>query len=321
MRQMPSVTVTTEPTLRASVAAAKFLMRALIRSLISEALMDMSSFPLVREPLTRPCSKVFSTRQFDLEPHKFSHKRAVDQQIAGADDGAADETRVRAAMQAHVALESPAQCVGQPIGLTRIERHRGDDLDVGDVLILSDELRKLLGDLGQIIDPAVLRQQVQECAAVHIEGITGHTCDHVRELLRANAGRMLQALVFLARDGVAGARQPLRPLGEATLLPRVREGGPGVRSRDGCSFSHLWSWSTGLRRWRSRSRARAARSDLRALSDRSRARAVATRRPPRASRRLCGAGHARAPVRGRLPAARHPPAVAPRTSRWSALPR
>ena len=41
---MPSVTVTTEPTLRASVAAAKFWMRALIRSLISEALMDMSTF-------------------------------------------------------------------------------------------------------------------------------------------------------------------------------------------------------------------------------------------------------------------------------------
>jgi hypothetical protein len=41
MRQMPSVTVTTVPTLRASVAAVKFWMRALISSLISEALMDI----------------------------------------------------------------------------------------------------------------------------------------------------------------------------------------------------------------------------------------------------------------------------------------
>src|SRR5688572_11981636 len=103
MRQMPSVTVTTEPTLRASVAAAKFWMRALIRSLISEALMDMSTFPLVRVPLSRPCSKVFSisTRQFGLEPHKLFLERAVDKQIAGADDRAADQARVGAAMQAH----------------------------------------------------------------------------------------------------------------------------------------------------------------------------------------------------------------------------
>jgi hypothetical protein len=42
MRQMPSVTVTTVPTLRASVAAAKFWIRALISSLISEALIDIS---------------------------------------------------------------------------------------------------------------------------------------------------------------------------------------------------------------------------------------------------------------------------------------
>jgi hypothetical protein len=36
---MPSVTVTTVPTLRSSVALAKFSMRDLIRSLISDALM------------------------------------------------------------------------------------------------------------------------------------------------------------------------------------------------------------------------------------------------------------------------------------------
>ena len=42
MRTMPSVTVTTVPTLRASVAAVKFWIRALISSLISEALIDIS---------------------------------------------------------------------------------------------------------------------------------------------------------------------------------------------------------------------------------------------------------------------------------------
>ena len=49
MRTMPSVTETTVPTLRASVADWKFLMRSLIRSLISDALMDMSKNPLVRD--------------------------------------------------------------------------------------------------------------------------------------------------------------------------------------------------------------------------------------------------------------------------------
>ena len=42
---MPSVTVTTEPTLRASVAAVKFWMRDLISSLISDALMAMHEVP------------------------------------------------------------------------------------------------------------------------------------------------------------------------------------------------------------------------------------------------------------------------------------
>ena len=46
MRTMPSVTVTTVPTLRSSVALANFSMRALIRSLISDALMDMFPVPL-----------------------------------------------------------------------------------------------------------------------------------------------------------------------------------------------------------------------------------------------------------------------------------
>ncbi len=51
MRTMPSVTLTTVPTLRASVADWNFSMRALIRSLISDALMDISIL-LLRAPLT-----------------------------------------------------------------------------------------------------------------------------------------------------------------------------------------------------------------------------------------------------------------------------
>ncbi len=42
MRTMPSVTLTTVPTLRASVADLNLSMRALMRSLISDALMDIT---------------------------------------------------------------------------------------------------------------------------------------------------------------------------------------------------------------------------------------------------------------------------------------
>jgi hypothetical protein len=41
---MPSVTETTVPTFRDSVAASKFLIRDWISSLISDALMDISAF-------------------------------------------------------------------------------------------------------------------------------------------------------------------------------------------------------------------------------------------------------------------------------------
>src|ERR1700689_544369 len=46
MRTMPSVTLTTVPTLRASVADLNLSMRALMRSLISDALMDITLNPL-----------------------------------------------------------------------------------------------------------------------------------------------------------------------------------------------------------------------------------------------------------------------------------
>src|SRR5262245_10761491 len=99
MRQMPSVTVTTEPTLRASVAAAKFWMRALIRSLISEALMDISTFLWCRAASAAAAARVStSTRQFDFQPGEPAPDRAVDQEVAGSDDRAPDQARVGAAV-------------------------------------------------------------------------------------------------------------------------------------------------------------------------------------------------------------------------------
>ena len=89
MRQMPSVTVTTVPTLRASVADLKFSMRDLMRSLISDALTDMLSISL--------CG------QFGGQAIEPALERAVDHQVAGLQDGATEQAAVDTCVQAHLA--------------------------------------------------------------------------------------------------------------------------------------------------------------------------------------------------------------------------
>src|SRR5688572_30456112 len=93
MRQMPSVTVTTVPTLRASLADLKFSMRDLMRSLISDALTDMFRF-------LKNLSSHFNGQAF--EP---ALDGTVDHEIAGLEDGAANEAAVDLGMQTHLASE------------------------------------------------------------------------------------------------------------------------------------------------------------------------------------------------------------------------
>src|SRR3954468_2411527 len=90
MRQMPSVTVTTVPTLRSSLADLKFSMRDLMRSEISEALTDMFVYLTL--------SGQFSSQAF--EP---ALDRAVDHEIASPEDGAAEQAPVDLGVQAHAA--------------------------------------------------------------------------------------------------------------------------------------------------------------------------------------------------------------------------
>ena len=72
-------------------------------------------------------------------------------------------------LQTHLALQARRAARRQPVLLPLVERHRRDDLDVGDVLVIRHQLLELLGDLGQVVEPAVLGQQVQERAAVRVE--------------------------------------------------------------------------------------------------------------------------------------------------------
>ena len=92
MRQMPSVTVTTVPTLRASLADLKFSMRDLMRSLISDAFTDIDSI-----------LEMYLSGHFNGQAIEPALDGTVDHQIAGLEDGTANEAAVDLGMQAHVA--------------------------------------------------------------------------------------------------------------------------------------------------------------------------------------------------------------------------
>src|SRR5215469_4692433 len=103
---MPSVTDMMEPTLRASVTPLKFSIRCLMRSLISVALMAMW---------------VLLCREFVGDAVETATQRAVDDEIAGAQDSAADQRRVGLTVQPHLALEPPPERRGDLVALRLIE--------------------------------------------------------------------------------------------------------------------------------------------------------------------------------------------------------
>src|SRR5687768_258417 len=97
---MPSVTVTTVPTLRSSVALANLSMRALMRSLISDALMAISAtsfekrtahFSAISVRTTTPPVFRVSVRERDGEPIQTRFQRTVDHEVARAHDRTADQ--------------------------------------------------------------------------------------------------------------------------------------------------------------------------------------------------------------------------------------
>src|ERR1043165_9515422 len=94
MRQMPSVTVTTVPTLRASACDLKFSMRDLMRSLISDALTDML------DPYKNSLCGQFSGQAIEA-----ALDGAVDDQVAGLEHGATEQGLIDLRLHAHSAAE------------------------------------------------------------------------------------------------------------------------------------------------------------------------------------------------------------------------
>src|ERR1700685_3447887 len=102
---MPSLTDTIVPTLRASVTPWKFSMRCLMRSLISVALMAM-----LRIPWEFRISRRLSSRdQFVGDALQAPSHGSIDDQVARAQHGAAEQFRIGGAMQAHFALQTSGQ--------------------------------------------------------------------------------------------------------------------------------------------------------------------------------------------------------------------
>src|SRR5580698_8067956 len=134
MRTMPSVTLTTVPTLRASVADLNLSMRALMRSLISDALMDITLNPLANTVRLR--------RQLERDAFEPAEQGTVDYRVAGAQYGAADQCGVRGVVQPHRALE----LAPESLLLGAVDRRRGSDRHVDDAFRLVFVLIEQRGD-------------------------------------------------------------------------------------------------------------------------------------------------------------------------------
>jgi len=96
------------PSVRASAAAEKSLMRALISSLISEGLSCMTRYSLknVIFRVAASCGyKQISVIQCHGQLGQFAARRSVDDQIAGADDGAAQQACIGEDGQRYFAIQ------------------------------------------------------------------------------------------------------------------------------------------------------------------------------------------------------------------------
>src|SRR3984885_4655432 len=113
MRTMPSVTLTTVPTLRASVADLNLSIRALMRSLISDALMD------IPKSSSNTCRL---SRQLERDALEPTEQGTIDNRVAGAQHGAADQCRICFAMQPHAAFQLALQRLRERLLLGGVDR-------------------------------------------------------------------------------------------------------------------------------------------------------------------------------------------------------
>src|ERR1700734_2584287 len=147
---MPSVTLTTVPMFRASAADWNFSMRALMRSLISDALMDIS---ILLASAAAAAAVLWLASQFGSQALQAALEGPIDHQIARMNDRAPEERGVHAVAHVHAALESRVERSGKLVGLRRVELHGRDHLDVHGVLDFRTHHFVVRENLGQQQQP------------------------------------------------------------------------------------------------------------------------------------------------------------------------
>src|SRR5215469_5476182 len=222
-RVMPSVTDMMDPTLRASVTPLKFSIRCLMRSLISVALIAMW---------------VLLCGEFVGNTVETGTERAVDDEIAGAQDSAADQRRVGLAVQPHLTLEPPLERRDDPVAVRLIECGRRGDRDIRHTLGIVLESAEQLGDLGKIAETVVVGERTHEVRALLTEGGCRDVIHQLRQL-RGRHARVIEKcrdtrILHHQRRGL----QCLRPGREAAVLARLLEGGTRVWAGDRESVCH-----------------------------------------------------------------------------------
>src|SRR3954463_3860149 len=221
MRVMPSVTDTIVPTLRASVTPLKLSIRCLIRSLISVALIAMSC------PVTKFLSSQLVSNA--VEPRAYG---AIDDQIAGAQHGPAQQGRVGLTVQADLPLQPALQSSRQRIALTIPERSSGRDRHIHNTLSFVLQLVKQSRNLGEVGETPVLRERLDEVAALLVELGTGQVDDKLGQL-RVGHSRMTEQVLHTRILHHSGSPlQRVRPGAEGLVALRLLKRRSGVRSCD-----------------------------------------------------------------------------------------
>src|ERR1700722_10678908 len=157
MRQIPSVTETMVPTLRASVTDLKFSIRCLIRSLISVALIAI---------FARSYKFLRLSSQVVRNSVQLGAQRAVDDQVTRLQYRATQEGGVGVALHANAALQFALQGRRQRLTLAVIQRRRGGHRHVDDLFRLVLQLVVESRDLGEVTETVILGERAHEVRAV-----------------------------------------------------------------------------------------------------------------------------------------------------------
>src|SRR5690606_37503087 len=170
MRTMPSATLVTVPSLRASAARPTFSMRVLISSLIADGLsvvVAIASFLGARRPArgwiqVRASLWSVLLRQRGLQAFALALEPPVDDHFAGVDHRAADQALVDRGLELDLAAEALAQRRADRLQLGVRQRLRRSHRRLDHALGLVAQLLVQAGDLRQQRHAPVLGQHAQE---------------------------------------------------------------------------------------------------------------------------------------------------------------